>query len=97
MPVAMASPVPLALLGRGIDVAGSHSLVMPGLGPIGVRFRRPEQRPRSIRTPLVMPGLGPGIHEYACGDPDIVEERGIVCLWMSLFPATRGCQGQALA
>src|SRR5438552_1460797 len=38
--------------------------VTPGLGPIGVRLRRLEQRPCSIRTPFVMPGLGPGIHEF---------------------------------
>src|SRR5438874_11250945 len=37
---------------------------MPGPSPIGVRLRRLEQRPCSIRTPFVMPGLGPGIHEF---------------------------------
>src|SRR5207244_605792 len=28
------------------------------------KFRRSGSRPRSIRAPLVMPGLGPGIHEF---------------------------------
>ena len=44
-------------------VSRNPSTVIAGLDPIGVRIGRPEQRPRSIRTPLVMPGLGPGIHE----------------------------------
>src|SRR5882762_7876252 len=46
----------------------------------------PEQRLRSIRTPFVMPGLGPGIHEFACADAEIAEEESaILCRWMSLF------------
>src|SRR5439155_27169746 len=33
-----------------------------------------------------MPGLGPGIHEFACADAQIAEEeRAILCRWMSLF------------
>src|SRR5258706_13567237 len=33
-----------------------------------------------------MPGLGPGIHEFACADAQIAEEESaILCRWMSLF------------
>src|SRR2546421_11731465 len=34
-----------------------------------VRPDSPQQRPRSIDTPLVMPGLGPGIHELIHAEP----------------------------
>ena len=53
----------------------------PGLIQVfGMDEAAPEQRPSSIRTPFVMPGLGLGIHEFACADAEIAEERAILYL-----------------